>query len=362
MQKKIAVLAGDGIGPEVMREAIKVLDKIAVIFDHKFLYNEELVGGAAYDVYGEHLPQKTLDACSDCDAILFGSVGGPVDKQTEKKWQGVEKNALLGLRKKFNLYANLRPIYLYKPLIELSVLKNNIVENGVDVMILRELTGGIYFGEHKTYMDNGEEVAIDIMSYKESEIRRIIKLAVEIAEKRNKKITVVDKANVLDCSLLWRKITKEFAQKNKNVDFEFMYVDNAAMQLMKNPNYFDVLLTENMFGDILSDLGSVISGSLGMAPSASLNDKNFGLFEPIGGSAQDIAGINIANPIAQILSAALMLKYSFSMIKEGEAIENAVINVLEKGIRTGDIYREGLRKVRTMEMGDYIAEAIVRDH
>jgi len=354
MNKKICVISGDGIGPEVMAEAVKVLNKIAEKYNHQFEYTEALAGGAAWDVYGEHLPAETIEKGKNSDAILFGSVGGPVADQDKPKWKGAEKNAILALRKIFNLYANLRPSIVFKSLKNISLLKPELIGEGFDILVIRELTGGLYFGEHKT--ENG--VAIDVMKYSEDEVRRIAKVAFEAAMKRDKRLTSVDKANVLDCSVLWRKVVEEVAKDYPQVKLDHMYVDNAAMQLVKNPRHFDVLVTENMFGDILSDLSSTFGGSLGLLPSASLNESNFGMYEPSGGSAPDIAGLGIANPIAQILSASLMLKHSFGLIEEADAIYAAVVKALEQGYRTGDIYEEGCEKISTKEMGDKIVENI----
>lgn len=353
MQKTICVISGDGIGPEIMAEATKVLDKIGQKFGHQFEYKKALAGGIAYDKYGEHLPKITLDLTSKCDAILFGSIGGPVEDQDKPKWKNCEKNALLALRKHFDLFANLRPSIVFRALKNISILKPETVGEGFDVLIVRELTSGIYFGEHKTE----NNVATDVMKYSEDEVERIARVAFEAAMKRNKKLTSVDKANVLDCSVLWRGVVDRVSKDYPEVELNHLYVDNAAMQLVKNPKSFDVVVTENMFGDILSDLSSTFAGSLGLLPSASLNEKGFGMYEPSGGSAPDIAGQNIANPIAQILSASMMLKHSFNMVEESKAIDEAVIKTLEK-TRTGDIYEEGCRKAGTREMGDEICKNI----
>ena len=333
-----------------MAEAVKVLDKVAEKFGHKFDYVKALAGGAAWDKYQNHLPKETLKAAADCDAILFGSIGGPVEHQGDPRWKDCEKNALLGMRKHFDLFANLRPSIVFKPLKNISILKAETVGEGFDVLIVRELTGGIYFGGHKTEGDK----ATDIMTYSESEVERIARVAFEAAMKRGKKLTSVDKANVLDCSILWRKVVERVAKDYPAVELEHMYVDNAAMQLVKNPKHFDVIVTGNMFGDILSDLSSTFAGSLGLLPSASLNEEGFGMYEPSGGSAPDIAGQGIANPIAQILSAAMMFKHSFELADESTAIEEAVVQTLEQKIRTGDIWEEGFEKVGTKEMGNRI--------
>ena len=350
MDKKICVIKGDGIGPEVMEEAIKVLDKISKKYDHSFQYVEALAGGAAWDEYGEHLPEKTLETANSSDAILFGSIGGPVADQDKPKWKNCEKNALLAMRKYFDLFTNLRPSIVFKPLKNISVLKPELVGNGFDILIIRELTGGIYFGGHKT--ENG--VAEDIMKYSEAEVRRVAKVAFETAMKRKKFLISVDKANILDCSVLWRRVVEEVAKDYPEVKLEHMYVDNAAMQLVRNPQEFDVIVTGNMFGDILSDLSSTFAGSLGLLASASLNESNFGMYEPSGGSAPDIAGQGIANPIAQILSVAMMLKYSFGLENEADNIEQAVIKTLEQDYRTGDIWEQGCEKIGTKQMGDKI--------
>ena len=350
MQAKICIIKGDGIGPEVTAEAVKVLDEVAGKYDHQFEYVEALAGGVAWDEHQNHLPEETLQAAARCEAILFGSIGGPVEHQDEPKWKDCEKNSLLGLRKHFDLFANLRPSIVFAPLKNISTLKPETVGGGFDVLIVRELTGGIYFGEHKT---EGEQ-ATDVMNYSESEVERIARIAFEAAMKRGKRLTSVDKANVLDCSILWRKVVDRVAKDYPEVELEHMYVDNAAMQLVKDPKHFDVIVTGNMFGDILSDLSSTFAGSLGLLPSASLNAKNFGMYEPSGGSAPDIAGQGVANPIAQILSAAMMLKHSFGLVEESAAVEKAVSQTLEQKIRTGDIYEEGCEKVSTQVMGDKI--------
>lgn len=359
MAYKIAVLSGDGIGPEVMTQAIKTLKKISDKYKVEFEFKEALVGGAAYDKYNEHLPKETLDICKESDAILFGSVGGPVDEQDKPKWKGVEKTALLGLRKEFGLYANLRPAKLYPALADASSLRKDISEKGFDILTVRELTGGIYFGQPKGRDGQGEdEKAFDTMVYSRKEIKRIAHVAFKAAQKRRKKVTSIDKANVLTTMVFWREVVEEVAKEYPDVECEPMYVDNAAMQLTKNPSQFDVLLCGNMFGDILSDESAAITGSLGMLPSASLAEGKFGMYEPSGGSAPDIAGKGIANPIAQILSAAMMLKYSFDMNDASDDINKAVEKVLEEGYRTGDIMQEGMKKVNTEEIGNLIAERI----
>ncbi|KAF1315042.1 3-isopropylmalate dehydrogenase, partial [Globisporangium splendens] len=354
---KIAVLAGDGIGPEVCAEAVKVLQTVGELYQHEFTFEHALCGGASYDEYKTHLPQTTIDTVANSDAVLFGSIGGPPDAQEDPKWKDAEKNCLLGLRKNFQLAVNIRPAKIYSMLPDLSPLKPSIIASGVDMVIIRELVSGIYFGEHATK----DGVATDVMKYSEDEIRIPMKFAFETAQNRTKKLTVVDKANVLDCSRLWRKVAKEVAQDYPEVAYDFMYIDNAVMQLIRNPSQFDVIVTGNMFGDILSDAASVLPGSLGLMPSASLGNRVH-LFEPIGGSAPDIAGKGIANPIAQILSAALLLRYSFHMEKEAQLIENAVEKVLEDGVRTGDLTKDRTQIVGTTAMGDAIIAKIKALH
>jgi 3-isopropylmalate dehydrogenase len=350
MFKKVAVLAGDGIGPEVMSEALKVLDKISKKYQMKFELTEANVGGAAIDREGKALPQTTIEICKKSAANLFGSVGGP-------KWENLpaneqpERAALLPLRKMFNLYANLRPAIIFKQLKEASPLKAEIIGDGFDIMIIRELTSGIYFGQPK---GREGDKAFDTLVYTKPEIERIARVAFETAMKRNKKVTSIDKANVLTTMVLWRETVIETSKKYPEVALNHMYVDNAAMQLVKNPKQFDVVLADNMFGDILSDEAAMITGSIGMLPSASLSDGGFGLYEPAGGSAPDIAGKSIANPIAQILSTAMMLKYSFNNNQAYVDIFQAVEKVLTEGYRTGDIMSPGKTKVNTKEMGDLI--------
>ena len=352
--KKIAVLSGDGIGPEVMSVTCsilkKVLDKTSVSF------KEGLIGGAALDATGKPLPEETLKLCEESDSILFGSVGGPKWEKLPSELQP-ERGALLPLRKHFDLFANLRPAKIYPQLINASPLKTSVLgEKGVDILVVRELTGDIYFGQPKGREGSGdEETAFDTMKYSRGEIKRIAKIAFESARKRNNKVTSIDKSNVLTTSVLWREVVKEVHESEfSDVHLEHFYIDNAAMQLISNPRQFDVLLCGNLFGDILSDESSMITGSLGMLPSASLSSDKFGLYEPVGGSAPDIAGKDLANPIAQILSASLMLKYSFDMIEESNRIENAIENVLRKNIRTKDIAVEGSKIVGTKQMGEEI--------
>ncbi|MCX8083539.1 MAG: 3-isopropylmalate dehydrogenase [Calditerrivibrio sp.] len=356
---KIAVLPGDGIGPEVMSQAIKVLAKIEKKYNIKFDCSFADVGGIAIDNYGEPLPAHTLKLCEESDAILFGSVGGP-------KWENLppdkqpERGALLPLRKHFNLFVNIRPVKVYPALKESCSLKDKFIKDGIDIVILRELTGGIYFGQPK-YIAEDRSYAVDTMKYSVKEIQRIAKVAFETAKLRKKTVTSVDKANVLMTSILWREVVTEIWKKEyQDINLNHMYVDNAAMQLVRNPSQFDVILTENMFGDILSDEAAMLTGSIGMLPSASLNEKGFGLYEPIGGTAPDIAGKNIANPTAQILSAALMLRYSFKMDNAAKDIEHAIQKLLEKGIRTADIYYgdENTYKVSTDEFCDELIKLI----
>lgn len=360
MEMKIGVIKGDGIGPEIVDEALKVLDKTAGIYGHAFSYTQLLMGGASIDVNGVPLTEETLELAKGCDAVLMGSIGG--DAKTSP-WYQLEPSkrpeaGLLALRKGLNLFANLRPAVLYKELKGACPLKEEIADRGFDMMIMRELTGGLYFGRRSTESVEGVLVAKDELTYSETEIRRIAKRAFDIAMKRRKRVTSVDKANVLDSSRLWRKVTEEVAEDYPEVTLEHMLVDNCAMQLVKDPSQFDVILTENMFGDILSDEASMVTGSIGMLASASLNETKFGLYEPSGGSAPDIAGKGIANPIATILSAAMMLRYSFDLDKEAEVIENAVSKVLQDGYRTIDIMSEGMKQIGTAEMGDRICSYI----
>ncbi|HAJ14838.1 3-isopropylmalate dehydrogenase [Sharpea azabuensis] len=360
MEKNIAVIKGDGIGPEVVSETMKVLDAVGQKYNHQFHYTQILMGGCSIDAYGEPLTDEALAIAKSSDAVLLGSIGGntstspwyklPPDKRPEA--------GLLKIRKELGLFANLRPAYLYPELADACPLKEATSAKGFDMIIVRELTGGLYFGERSTKEVNGELVAHDNLIYSESEIRRIAIKAFEIARVRRKKITSVDKANVLDSSRLWRKVVNEVAKDYPDVEVEHMLVDNSAMQLVANPSQFDVVLTENMFGDILSDEASMITGSIGMLSSASLREDKFGLYEPSGGSAPDIAGKNVANPIATILSGAMMLRYSFDLNKEADAIEQAVRDVLKEGYRTVDIYKDGDKKVSTSEMGDLIASRV----
>lgn len=356
----IVTIPGDGIGPEIVREACKVLDKVGEVYGHTFHYTEILMGGCSIDAYGVPLTDEALAAARQSEAVLLGAVGGNVGNSG---WYDVAPNlrpeaGLLALRKGLNLFANVRPAYLYKELADACPLKKSIIGTGFDMIIMRELTGGIYFGEHRTEKADGVLKATDILTYDENEIRRIAIKAFDIAMKRKKEVISVDKANVLDSSRLWRKVVEETAKDYPEVTLSHMLVDNCAMQLVMNPGQFDVVLTENMFGDILSDEASMITGSIGMLPSASLNDTKFGMYEPSHGSAPDIAGKGVANPLATILSAAMMLRYSFDLDKEADAVEAAVQELLSEGYRTGDIMSEGCRQVGTAAMGDFICSKI----
>ena len=360
MEMKIGVIKGDGIGPEIVDEAMKVLDRVSEVYGHALSYTQLLMGGASIDVNGVPLTDETLELAKGCDAVLMGSIGG--DAKTSP-WYQLEPSkrpeaGLLALRKGLNLFANLRPAVLYDELKGACPLKEEIADRGFDMMIMRELTGGLYFGNRSTESVDGVLVAKDELTYSETEIRRIAKRAFDIAMKRRKKVTSVDKANVLDSSRLWRKVVEETAADYPEVALEHMLVDNCAMQLVKDPSQFDVILTENMFGDILSDEASMVTGSIGMLASASLNETKFGLYEPSGGSAPDIAGKGIANPIATILSAAMMLRYSFDLDREAEAVERAVARVLKEGYRTIDIMSEGKIQIGTKEMGDRICSFV----
>jgi 3-isopropylmalate dehydrogenase len=355
---KIAVLPGDGIGPEVMKEAIKVLKTVGPLFDFNFEYEFADVGGAAIDHQGKALPDSTLSLCEQSDAVLFGSVGGP-------KWEHLpperqpERGALLPLRKHFDLYCNLRPAKVFPTLVSASPLKPEIVKQGFDILCIRELTGGIYFGQPKGREGTGPtEKAYDTMVYSRYEIERIARMAFEAARKRRRLVTSVDKANVLFSMVLWRETVIEIAEEFPDVGLNHIYVDNATMQLVRDPHQFDVLLCENMFGDIISDECAMITGSMGLLASASLNEKKFGLYEPAGGSAPDIAGKGIANPIAQILSGAMMLKYTFGQTSAADAIEKAISNVLEKGIFTADLTDDKARAVNTEAMGNAIVSEL----
>lgn len=356
MNFKIAVVAGDGIGPEVMEENIKVLNAVGEKYGHSFEYNYVLGGGCAIDKYGEPLPQETIDVCKASDSVLLGAVGGwqwdtlPGDKRPER--------ALLGLRGALGLYANLRPATLHQALAGACPLKPELVADGVDIMVVRELTGGMYFGEKGRKQTDMGEAAYDVEIYSEKEVERIARRGFEIAMQRGKHLTNVDKQNVLESSRLWRSVVNKVAEDYPEVTLDHLYVDNASMQLIMRPTTFDVIVTSNIFGDILSDEASQMTGSIGMLPSASLGDGSLGMYEPVHGSAPDIAGKDIANPIATILSGAMMLKYSFGLDKEAKDIEDAVTKVLNEGYRTADIYSDGMKKVGTKEMGRLIIERL----
>ena len=360
MELNITCIPGDGIGPEIVAEAKKVLDVVAAKYGHTMHYTDILMGGASIDVHGVPLTEEAIATAKSADAVLMGSIGGDT---TTSPWYKLPPNlrpeaGLLGIRKALNLFANLRPAVLYGELKSACPLKEEISEAGFDMMIMRELTGGLYFGERKTTEENGVRKAVDTLVYDENEIRRIAVKGFDIAMKRRKKVTSVDKANVLDSSRLWRSVVEEVAKDYPEVTLEHMLVDNCAMQLVKDPAQFDVILTENMFGDILSDEASMVTGSIGMLASASLNDTKFGLYEPSHGSAPDIAGKDVANPIATILSAAMMLRYSFDLDNEADAVENAVKQVLKDGYRTIDIMSDGCTQVGCKQMGDLLAERI----
>ena len=352
MNKNIAVIRGDGIGPEIVAQAIKVLDKIAEIYGHTFNYTEVDMGGCAIDKWGDPLPKEMLEKCLASDSVLLGAVGGnkwndvPGEKRPEK--------GLLRLRSGMGVYSNNRPAKIWPQLAGASPLKQEIVDKGIDFIIVRELIGGIYFGEHQTNEVNGETVATDILAYSEKEIERIGRIGFETAQKRRKKLCSVEKSNVLDSSRLWKKTMHRLAAEYPDVELSDMLVDNCAMQIVKDPAQFDVIVTENMFGDILSDEASMITGSIGMIPSLSLGATSCGLYEPIHGSAPDIAGMDIANPIGTILSAAMMLRYSFDMAREADAIENAVSAYLDAGYRTADIMSEGMKQIGCEKCGEII--------
>lgn len=359
MEYNIVKLSGDGIGPEIITEAVKVLEKVASVYGHKFIFDEKMIGGIAIDEKQSSLPQETVDACLKSDAVLLGAVGGP-------KWDNQPngdrpEKGLLGIREALGLFANLRPAVLFSQLKHASPLKEEIIGDSLDILIVRELTSGIYFGEKNRVVceeDNNKTFASDLEKYTVEEIKRILLVGFDAAMKRDKKVCVVDKANVLESSRLWREVTKEVASGYPEVEYSFMYVDNAAMQLVVNPKQFDVIITSNIFGDILSDEASIITGSIGMLASASLGSTKLGLYEPSHGSAPDIAGKDIANPLATILSAAMMLRYSLNLEEEAAAIEKAVVKVLEQGYRTVDIMSKDMIQVGTNKMGDLVAQAI----
>lgn len=356
MNYKIALVPGDGIGPDVVAEAVKVLDKIGEKYGHKFEYKTVLAGGAAIDAVDTCLPRETVEVCKDSDAVLLGAVGG-------WKWDTLPGNqrpeqALLGLRKELGLFANIRPALLFEELADACPLKSEIIEGGLDIVVVRELTGGIYFGE-KGFKDTElGKAAYDVEQYAEEEVRRIAVVAFDMAIKRNKKLTSVDKANVLESSRLWRNVVKEVAKDYPEVELSHMYIDNAAMQMVRNPKQFDVIVTSNIFGDILSDEASMITGSIGMLPSASLAKGNFGMYEPVHGSAPDIAGQDKANPMATILSVAMMLRYTFGLSKEADEVEAAVKSVLAQGYRTPDIMSPDMKLIGTKEAGELIRKAL----
>lgn len=361
MNYKVAVIPGDGIGPEIVAEAKKILDKIGEKYGHSFEYQELLMGGCSIDEYGVPLTDETLEAARASDSVLLGAVGGDVGKSDWYKLPPDKRPeaGLLKIRKGLGLYANIRPAVLFDELSGACPLKEEITEGGFDFVVMRELTGGLYFGERKTIEENGVLKAIDTLTYDENEIRRIARWGFEVAMKRGKKVCSVDKANVLDSSRLWRKVVKEVSEEYPEIELTDMLVDNCAMQIVRDPKQFDVILTENMFGDILSDEASMVTGSIGMLSSASLGATKLGLYEPSHGSAPDIAGQDKANPIATILSAAMMLRYSFDLEKEADAIEAAVKQVLKDGYRTVDIMDEGKTLVGTKQMGDLIAERLI---
>ncbi|MCR5209898.1 MAG: 3-isopropylmalate dehydrogenase [Lachnospiraceae bacterium] len=360
MDLNIVCIPGDGIGPEIVTEAKKVLEKVGSVYGHNMKFTDVLMGGASIDVHGIPLTDETIATAKAADAVLMGSIGGDTNTSPWYKLPPEKRPeaGLLKIRKSLNLFANLRPAILYPELRGACPLKEEISAKGFDMLIMRELTGGLYFGERKTIEENGQKKAIDTLTYSESEIRRIAIKGFEIAMKRRKKVTSVDKANVLDSSRLWRAIVNEVAKDYPEVTVEHMLVDNCAMQLVRDPSQFDVVLTENMFGDILSDEASMVTGSIGMLASASLNDTKFGLYEPSHGSAPDIAGKDLANPIATVLSASMMLRYSFDLDKEADAIDRAVDKVLKDGYRTGDIMSDGCTRVGCRQMGDLLAERI----
>lgn len=354
MEYNIITVAGDGIGPDIVNEAIKVSNRIGELYGHKFNFENKLAGGIAIDTYGCPLPQDTIDACKKSDSVLLGAVGGP-------KWDHLGGNdrpekALLGLRGELKLFANLRPAVLHKQLKDACPLKKEIIGDSLDLLIVRELTSGIYFGKRGRVAE--DKSAFDTLYYNENEIERVLRVGFDAAMKRSKKVTVVDKANILETSRLWREVTYRVAKDYPEVALNFLYVDNCSMQLIRNPKQFDVIVTTNMFGDILSDEASMLTGSIGMLASASLGETSLGMYEPIHGSAPDIAGMDIANPIATILSMAMMFRYSFGLEKEAQSVEKAVMDVLDLGYRTADIMSEGCKKVGTIAMGDLVTAAI----
>jgi 3-isopropylmalate dehydrogenase len=359
MNYKLAVIPGDGIGPEVVDQALKVLDKIGMIYGHSFVNEKVLAGGCAIDVAGEPLPKETIEVCKKSDAVILGAVGG-------QKWDTLPghlrpEKALLGLRGQLGLFANLRPAVIYKELRDACPLKPEIIGDSIDIMVVRELTGGIYFGERGRREGKMGQEAFDTEAYSVGEVERIAKIAFEIAKKRGSKVTSIDKANILESSRLWREVVTEVSKNYPDIALDHLYVDNAAMQLVRNPRQFDVIVTSNMFGDILSDEASMITGSIGMLPSASLGENSFGLYEPIHGSAPDIAGQDKANPIATILSIAMLLRYTLGLENEAQTVENAVNKVLEESYRTGDIMSSGKTLVGTNKMGELIVESLSKN-
>ena len=356
MKKNIVVIRGDGIGPEITEQALKVLDRVAVVFGHSFTYTDIDMGGCSIDKYGEPLTAEMLDKCLASDSVLLGAVGGP-------KWNDVPaqlrpEKGLLKLRAGMGVFSNNRPAKIWPQLVDASPLKKSVVDKGIDFIIVRELIGGIYFGTHKTETIDGREVATDVMTYGENEIERIGRVGFEMARKRDKRLCSVEKSNVLDSSRLWKKVMHRLAGEYSDVELSDMLVDNCAMQIVKDPSQFDVIVTENMFGDILSDEASMITGSIGMIPSSSIGATSRGLYEPIHGSAPDIAGTDTANPIGTVLSAAMMLRYSFDLPEEADAIENAVGRFLDAGYRTSDIMSEGMKRVGCAECGSLIADLL----
>lgn len=356
MEKKIAVIRGDGIGPEIVGEALSVLEKVAEKFGHTFTFVDAAMGGNAIDAYGEPLPEKELAVCLASDSVLLGAVGGP--KWDSQPPHNRPERGLLRLRSAMGLYSNIRPARVFSDLAGACPLRSDIAAKGIDFVVVRELIGGVYFGEHRTEEVDGEQKATDIMAYSEHEVRRIARVAFEMARKRRNRVTSVDKANVLDTSRLWRRVVTEVAAEYPDVELRHMYVDNAAMQMVRDPSQFDVVVTENLFGDILSDEASQITGSIGMIPSSSMGEGTRGLYEPIHGSAPDIAGQDKANPIGTILAAAMMLRFSFDMAEEADAIERAVDAALKAGLRCGDIYEEGTTLVGCKAMGEAICAGI----
>jgi 3-isopropylmalate dehydrogenase len=352
MQARIAVLPGDGIGPEVIAETVKVLRKIAQIYEHEFTFEEAPIGGAAIDAVGNPLPADTLQLCRESDAVLLGAVGGP--KWDDPRAAVRPEQGLLGLRKELGLFANLRPVKLYPQLVHASPLRPEVVA-GVDLVVVRELTGGIYFGQPRV---EGDDQAVDTMAYTAAEVERVMHVAFRLARQRRRKVTSVDKANVLACSRLWRKVAEQVAEEYPDVAFEHVLVDACAMYLLRRPTSFDVVVTANMFGDILTDEASMLAGSMGMLPSASLGEDTLGLYEPIHGSAPKYTGMNVVNPIATILSGAMLLRHSLGLEEEAAAVEAAVAAVLEEGYRTKDIAEEGKQPIGTREMGDLIADRV----